>query len=279
MPLWEKRRSALILTGLVVFHGLVISIQLPQGSADSYFERGVFFVYSPVQRLATGAVRGLVSLWDNYFDLRAVRRENVELKRRNFYASQDVRFLEDRLDLAGSEAKLRESLAAFEGSIVAARTIGVDSVNPHQSIVIDKGSLDGIAANMAVCDRNGVLVGRTINPVGLKEAKVQLVTDKDSSVSVRSSVAKLTGSMTGLSREVCELRYVLASAAGGQEGEELRTTGYDKIYPAGIRVGFIQSLVRDEESPVFLKILVKPFFGFDTVDVVAVLTRGPGGGG
>jgi rod shape-determining protein MreC len=279
MPLWEKRRSALILTGLVVFHGLVISLQLPRGSGKSYFERGVFFVYSPVQRLATGAVRGLVSLWDNYFDLRAVRRENAELKRRNFFASQDVRFLEDRLNLAGSEARLRESLAAFEGSIVAARTIGVDSVNPHQSIVIDKGSLDGIARNMAVCDRNGVLVGRTIDPVGLNETKVQLVTDKDSSVSVRSSVAGLTGSMNGLAREVCELRYVLASAGGGQEGEELRTTGYDKIYPAGIRVGVIQSLVRDEKSPIFLKIIVKPFFGFDTVDVVAVLTRGPGGGG
>jgi rod shape-determining protein MreC len=279
MPLWEKRRSALILTGLVVFHGLVISIQVPSGSAKSYFERGLFFVFSPVQRLATGTVRGVVSLWDNYFDLRAVRRENVELKRQNFFISQDVRFLEDRLGLAGSEAKLRESLASFEGSIVAARTIGVDSVNPHQSIVIDKGSLDGIARNMAVCDRNGALVGRTVDPVGLKETKVQLVTDKDSSVSVRSSVAQLTGSMTGLSREVCELRYVLASAAGGQEGEELRTTGYDKIYPAGIRVGVIQSLVRDTASPIFLKILVKPFFGFDTVDVVAVLTRGPGGGG
>jgi rod shape-determining protein MreC len=279
MPLWEKRRSALILTGLVVFHGLIISIQMPQGGAKSYFERGIFFVYSPVQRLATGAVRGVVALWTNYFDLRAVRRENVELKRQNFFYSQDVRFLEDRLSLAASEAELRESLAAFEGAIVAARTIGVDSVNPHQSIIIDKGSLDGIAANMAVCDRKGALVGRTIDPVGLKETMVQLVTDKDSRVSVRSTVDQLTGSMTGLSRDVCELRYVLASAGGGQEGEELRTTGYDKIYPAGIRVGVIQSLVRDQKSPIFLKILVKPFFGFDTVDVVAVLTRGPGGGG
>ena len=279
MPLWEKRRSALILTGLVVFHGLVISIQLPQGSADSYFERGVFFVYSPVQRLATGAVRGLVSLWDNYFDLRAVRRENVELKRRNFFASQDVRFLEDRLNLAGSEAKLRESLAAFEGSIVVARVIGVDSVNPHQSITIDKGSLDGVRKDMAVCDREGALVGRTIDPVGFKETMVQLITDKDSSVSVRSVKAELTGSMTGRSRPVCELRYVLASAEGGEIGEEVRTTGYDKIYPAGIRAGIIVSLNPDTASPIFRSIVVRPLFRFDTIDVVGVLTKGPGGGG
>jgi rod shape-determining protein MreC len=278
MPLWEKRRSALILAGLVVFHILLISIQVPQGEAKSYLERGLFFVYSPVQRLAAASVRGVAALWKGYFDLRAVRRENLELKRQSFYDRQDIRFLEDRLRLAASEAALRENLAAFEGSIIVARTIGVDSVNPRQSIIIDKGSLDGVHKNMAVCDRNGALVGRVVDPVGPKESMVQLVTDKDSSVSVRSVEAGLTGSVTGLSREVCELRYVLASASGGRKDEELRTTGYDKIYPAGIRVGRIERIERNEASPIFLSILVRPEFGFDTIDVVAVLTRGPGGG-
>lgn len=278
MPLWEKRRSALILAGLVIFHALLISIQVPRGEAKSYFERGVFFVFSPVQRLASASIRGITSLWKGYFDLRAVRRENLELKRQNFFYSQDIRFLEDRLSLAASEAELRESVAAFESSIIVARTIGVDSVNPRQSIIIDKGSLDGVHKNMAVCDRNGALVGRTVDPIGPKESVVQLVTDKDSSVSVRSAVAGLTGSMTGLSRELCELRYILASASGGQKGEELRTTGYDKIYPAGILAGRIDSIERDEASPIFLSIMARPEYGFDTIDVVAVLTRGPGGG-
>jgi rod shape-determining protein MreC len=278
MPLWEKRRSALILAGLIVFHALLISIQVPQGEAKTYFERGVFFVFSPVQRLTAASVRGVVALWKGYFDLRGVRRENLELKRQNFFYSQDIRFLEDRLSLAASEAALRENLAAFEGSIIVARTIGVDSVNPRQSIIIDKGSLDGVHKNMAVCDRNGALVGRVVDPVGPKESMVQLVTDKDSSVSVRSVEAGLTGSVTGLSREVCELRYVLASASGGRKDEELRTTGYDKIYPAGIRVGRIERIEANEASPIFLSISVRPEFGFDTIDVVAVLTRGPGGG-
>jgi rod shape-determining protein MreC len=278
MPLWEKRRSALVLAGLTLFHGLLISLQIPQGPGKSYFERGVFFLFAPVQRAATGTVRGIGSLWRGYFDLRAVRRENVELKRKNFFLAQDIRFLEDRLRLGESEARLRESLAAFEGSIVAARVIGVDSVNPHQSIVIDKGGLDGVRRNMAVCDRNGALVGRTIDPVGLKEAMVQLVTDKDSSVSVESVVAHLTGSMTGRSTRVCDLRYVLASTEVGEVGEELRTTGFDKIYPPGIRAGVIQSLARDETSPIFRRIVVEPLFRFDTIDVVAVLTKGPGAG-
>ncbi len=279
MPFWEKRRSALVLAGLTFFHIVLISVQVPRGAEKSLFERSVFFLFSPVQRAATGIVRGAGSLWNGYFDLRRVRAENGRLRREAFFLSQDVRYLQDRLALRGSEEELRRSLAEFRDSVVAARTIGVDSANPYQSVVIDKGSLDGIAANMAVCDRFGRLVGRTIPPVSLKEAMVQLVTDKDSSVSVISAVDGLTGTMTGLSRPVCELRYVLASATGGQPGEELLTTGFDKIYPPGIRVGAIQSLAPDEASPVFRRIIVTPYFRFNTLDVVAVLTKGPGGGG
>ena len=277
MLLWEKRRSALVLAGLIAFHVLLISIQIPQGSRKSYFERGVFFVYAPVQRLAAAAVRGLGSLWSGYFDLRGVRRENQKLRRENFFLSQDIRFLQDRLGLNGAEAALRANLAEYEKTLVAARVIGVDSVNPHQSIIIDKGSLDGVAKDMAVCDRTGALVGRTIAPIGLKEAMVQLLTDKDSSVSVRSASGPLTGSVMGLATGLCELRYVLASANEGKSGDELLTTGFDKIYPPGLRVGTIQEVERDEASPIFLKIVVKPHFDFGNLDVVAVLTKGPGG--
>jgi rod shape-determining protein MreC len=277
MPLWEKRRSALVLAGLIAFHILLISLQIPQGAGRSYFERGVFFLYAPVQRLAAASVRGVKSIWTGYFDLRAVRRENQKLRREDFFLHQDIRFLEDRLERNEAEAELRASLAKFEGALVVARVIGVDSTNPHQSIVIDKGRLDGVHKDMAVCDRTGILVGRTIDPVGFKEAMVQLVTDKDSSVSVRSE-GGLTGSVMGLATGLCELRYVLASAEGGKPGDELRTTGFDKIYPAGIRVGTIRSIERNEASPIFLKIIVNPYFNYENLDVVAVLTTGPGGG-
>jgi rod shape-determining protein MreC len=277
MPLWENRRSVLILAGLAAFNILLISIQIPRGAEKSLFERSIFFLYSPAQRAVTGAVRGLGSLWTNYFDLRGVRGENQQLKKEIFFRDQDVRFLEDRLRFFQSEAKVRESLAAFRGTIVPARVIGADSANPYQTIVLDKGSLDGIGKDMAVCDRFGNLVGRTIAPVSLKETMVQLITDKDSSVSVVSAVDRLTGSVTGKSGAFCELRYVLASASGGQPGEELLTTGYDKIYPAGLRVGSIRSLEKDESSPIFRRIVVEPYFRFNTIDIVAVITKAGGG--
>jgi rod shape-determining protein MreC len=278
MALWEKRRSTLVLAGLVLFHVVLISVQVPRGAEKSAFERAVFFVYSPVQRLAAGTVRGVVSLWRGYFDLRGVRKENEKLKRANFFLHQDVRFLEDRLGLYRSSAELQAILKDFRGTVLPARVIGIDSVNPHQAIVIDKGSLDGVAKDMAVCDMTGALVGRTIGPVSLKDAMVQLITDKDSSVGVVSAVDRLTGSLAGRSGPTCELRYVLASVTGGQVGEELLTTGTDRIYPAGIRVGRISGIEPNESSPIFRRIFVEPYFRFNTLDVVAVLAGAPGGG-
>lgn len=277
MPLWDKRQSVVILAGLVVFHLLLISIQVPRGADKSLFEKSVFFVYSPLQRAAVGAVRNVRSVWKDYFDLRGAHKENRELKERLFFLHQENRFLQDRLELFRSEARIRESLERFRDDLIPARVIGIDSANPYRSLVLDKGSLDGVKANMAVCDKFGNLVGRTIGPVSLREAMVQLVTDKESSVNVMSEKGRLVGSLTGTSGPICELRYVLASTTGGEEGEELRTTGHDRIYPAGIRVGAIRSIEKDPSLPLFRKIRVRPFFQFNTLDAVAVLPQVQGG--
>jgi len=279
MSVWEKRRNFLILAGLAALHILLISIQVPRGAEKSLFEKSVFFVFSPVQRAVTGAVRGVGTLWTNYVDLRRVRGENQKLKKDVFFLNQEVRFLEDRLHFFRSEAQVRESLTAFREGLIPARVIGIDSANPYQSVVLDKGSLDGVRKDMAVCDRFGNLVGRTIEPVSFKETMVQLITDKESSVSVVSAVDRLIGSVAGRSAPICELRYVLASVAGGKEGEDLLTTGYDKIYPPGLRVGVIYGLQTDDSSQLFRKITVQPYFQFNTLDIVAVLSKTPGGGG
>jgi len=275
MPPWVKRTNFLVLTGLLVFHLLLISIQVPLGSEKKLFERGVFFVFSPLQSGVVSAVRGIRSVWTNYFDLRRVRQDNQKLKQELFFLNQEKRFLEDRLLLFRSEAEVRESLAAFRKSLITARVVGADAGSYFRSVILDKGSSDGIKLDMAVCDRFGNLVGRTIAPVSLKETMVQLITDPESSVSVISATDRIVGIVSGRQGAYCVLKYILASVGGGKEEEELITTGFDKIYPAGIRVGQILSI--KPTSSVFKDIVVKPYFSFAALEVVAVLPRISGG--
>jgi rod shape-determining protein MreC len=189
--------------------------------------------------------------------------------------SQEKRFLEDRLLLFRSESEIRASLAAFRQSLITARVVGADAGTYLRSLILDKGSLDGVKPDMAVCDRFGNLIGRTITPVSMNEAMVQLITDPESSVSVISVTDRAVGIVSGRQGAQCSLKYILSSARVGQEGEELVTTGFDKIYPAGIRVGLILSI---KPTPsVFKEIVVKPYFSFSTLEAVAILPRISGG--
>ena len=194
MPLWVKRTNFLVLGGLVLLHLILISIQIPLGNEKKLFERAVFFVFSPLQQLTVSAVRGIESAWTNYFDLRRVRQDNQKLKQEVFFLGQEKRFLEDRLLEFRTEAEVQANLARFRDSLITARVIGTDAENVFRSLILNKGSLAGITTDMPVCDKNGNLVGRTIGPVSLNEAVVQLITDTEASVSVCCPLSPLKNS-------------------------------------------------------------------------------------
>jgi rod shape-determining protein MreC len=274
MPLWEKRTNFFVLAVLVLFHLILISVQVPLHSDRKLFERAAFFVFSPVQRAAVWAFRGVGALWTGYFDLRGVRKENQKLKRDLFFLNQEKWFLEDRLLFFRSEAQLRDSLASFRQSLVVARVIGADAGNYFRSLILDRGSLEGVGKDRAVCDRFGNLVGRTIEPVSLTTTMVQLITDEESGVSVISGKDKIVGILSGTSGGQCTLKYITATK-GGEEGEELLTTGFDKIYPAGIRVGRIISA--KATASIFKEIRVQPYFSFAALEAVAILPKVGGG--
>jgi rod shape-determining protein MreC len=271
-PSWESRRPHLFLAALVIFHLVLISIQVPRGEDKTLFEKAIFFVFSPLQKGAVSAIRGVSNAWRGYFDLRGVRTENRRLKEDLFFDRQERWFLEDRLKVLESESRLRESLGLFRDSLIPARIVGIDAANLYSSVVVDKGLLHGVQIDMAVTDPFGNLVGRTVDPIGLNEATVQLITDEKSSVSVISEKDRVVGVLSGRSGELCVLQYILVTSPGGREGEALVTTGYDGIYPAGLRTGRILS-ARPVEGTVFKDIVVQPYFRFNALDTVALLPK------
>jgi rod shape-determining protein MreC len=269
---WKEKKNAIVIGALVFAHLILISVQVPLGSERTLFERGVFAVFAPVQRVASGVASALSGSWKGYFRLRGVRAENQKLLKELFFARQENFFLRERLRFLQGEVKIRENLAAIRKTFVAARVVGMDASDPSRSLVINRGAADGVRANMAVCDRNGNLVGRVVEPVSLREAKVQLITDAEAGVSVVSGTDRIVGILGGDAGGECRLRYVMNTTPGGHEGEELVTTGFDRLFPPGIRVGRITSVLMD--ASLFKTIRVAPFFRFNDLDQVAVITEG-----
>lgn len=276
MPASRNERKSLLLFGALVFlHLLLISIQIPRGGGPTLLARAVFGIAAPVQKAGAAVGRGLSDWWRGWADLRGARAENQALKREAFFLRQENRFLRDAIGAFRSETVLRRSLEAFRASLVAARVIGADEGNIFKSVVIDRGSRDGVGPGLAVCDKHGRLVGRTVEPVTGGECRVQLLTDDESGVSVIAEKDRIVGILSGDSAAGrCRLKYIVGTAAGGTEGDLLLTTGFDGIFPAGLPAGRIVSITGG--GGLFKTVVVEPLFRLADLDVVGVIAARAG---
>jgi len=270
MPLfWQKNKSFIILAILIVIQLILISVQTPLGEQDNYFERAVFVLFSPLQHGIVSFAQGIGNIWKGYFNLRKAHIENEEIKKELFFLTQENNLLKNALKNYKTEKEIMDLLQKLNQNILNARVVGIDASNYHKSVIINKGSLDGIAKNMVILDKSGNLVGRIVGPISLKEARVQLITDNECGVSVFTQREKALGILKGDGKGGCKLDYILSTDQNVFEGDSLKTSGFDGIFPPGIAVGEIAAISHTGE--LFKEIKVRPHFEFRNLDQLAVI--------
>jgi len=268
----KARRKQFVFAGLLLAQLILISLQVPLGEEPSYFEKGIFFVFSPIQKGLQALLQRIGSTWTRYIYLRNVERQNQEMRDELFLLRQENIQLRNGLEKSRQKEDIGRILTDLRRSFLFASVIGADASDMYKSITIDKGSRDGLSSGMAVVDSRGRLVGRTVNPVSPGAATVQLLTDDNSGVSVYSGDHRVVGVLTGDGKSgKCWLKYVPATNVDLAEGDELITSGFDKVYPSGLKAGRVISITSD--STLFKKIAVRPYLDFGHLDFVAVLTQ------
>jgi len=270
MPLFLKRRKNPIILALLIFFQLIlISIQVPRGEKSNLLEQMFFSVFAPIQHGVISFFQKTGNVWNGYFSLRNVNKENKTLREKIFVLNQENNLLRSILNKYQSEKELEDTFTEIHENILTARVIGIDPSNRHRSITINLGSMDGISIDKTVVDRSGSLVGRISGPVALKQARVQLVTDIDAGVSVLVQDTQLIGILAGDASGLCRLNYILNTEISPELGAQVVTSGYDGIYPPGISVGSIM-LIEDTDT-LFKNIYVKPHFSLADLDRIVVI--------
>jgi rod shape-determining protein MreC len=193
----------------------------------------------PVSGVATSAARPVTRLWNGVADYGRVEAENHELR-------AEV----DRLRaLEVDEANARQQLDAILAqqnietpagiSKVLARVVAGPPSNFENTIRIDKGSDDGIVANMTVVTDAG-LVGR-VAQVFANRAVVELADTRGFGVGVRlvGGPAQTTYLARGQGRGMnLVLQGEIDPASGIEDGAGLVTSGLDaSLFPPDILVG------------------------------------------
>jgi rod shape-determining protein MreC len=265
-----------MLAALVLLHLLAISHQVDTGGGLSLLERGLLTLVSPFQRLAAGTVAGVGGLWHDYLDLRGVRRENQRLRAELRELRGEV---QEKSALASQAERLRALLELREilpYPTVVAEVIAREGIPWFRTLMLNKGSEDGIQLNAPVIGETGVL-GRVI-AVGPATARVQLLHDRDCGVAVRVERTRASGVVSGQvgrgGSGTTELlmKYVPAQAEI-EVGDVVVTSGLDRIYPPGLVVGRVRSVL--PRPGLFREVVVTPSARFDEIEEALVLQALP----
>ncbi|MBC7363933.1 MAG: rod shape-determining protein MreC [Candidatus Aminicenantes bacterium] len=254
---------------LFFFHLILISTQVPLGSKQTLLEKIGFQLFSPVQKTVVSGLNFIKSSYEEITNLAFLRQENQRLKKEVFFLTQEKQILTQKLRLYRAEKELTENLAFLRLTVIPARVIGFDTANFYRTAIINRGYEDQVVKNLPVCDKQGNLVGRTAEPVSAHEAKVVLITSEESGVAVASVTDKMLGILVGDGQGKCYIKYVIASSNLGIQGDEIETSGLDRVFPPGIKVGRIISI--SSEKGMFKKILVQPYFNLRNLELIAIL--------
>jgi rod shape-determining protein MreC len=268
-PFQDSKRQFLIIGLLILFNLLLISYQVPLGSKQTLLEKFLMEVFTSVQKAVVGAYELVATGWQDLRSLSQLQKKKQELEKEIFFLRQENQLLQEKLRLTLGQLELKNNLQLISDSVIPARIISFDSSNYYRSAIINRGRADGLVKNLPVCDRFGHLVGRTAEPITPHEARVVLITSEESGLAVVSTTDRLLGILSGNGQGRCLIKYVMASSPAGTVGGEIVTSGIDRVFPPGIKVGRIVEVSPGEG--IFKKIVVQPYFNIAEIRLVAVL--------
>lgn len=249
--------------------GLAIQVKRPAQQGDTRLIRvWAVSAITPLEKAVISTQNFFYGAWHNYVYLRGVRRENRELR-----AELDQMKLEQvRLREDAEMSRRIQSLLAFKeqhiDTTVAAQVIGTSGSDQSRVLYIDKGSSDGIRTDMAVITPNGI-VGKVVQ-VFPDSAQVLPINDQLSGVGVMLQNTRLQGILRGASNGTTTVQYVMADERV-VPGEELVTSGGDRIFPKGLPVGKVIDVTPGKD--LFLNIRVLPSAQIDRLEEVLVVTK------
>jgi rod shape-determining protein MreC len=265
-----RRRTGYLFLAVVVAHVILISTQVTTRRGVPMLQEAVFGVFSEVQRGANTVATRVRSSWQNYFALQQVQEENEQLKQQ--ISALQIRLQQERNLAQQSESlqKLLQLKTATELMTTAGSVIAGSASPEFRTITVDKGTSDGVHADMAVISPAGV-VGRIIQP-SARASKVQLLIDRNAAAGALVERTRAQGVAVGTGTDELRMDYVSGSA-DVKAGDAVVTSGIDGIYPKGFVIGQIQSVRRGAGQ--YSSIVIRPAVDFSALEAVLIVLTPP----
>jgi rod shape-determining protein MreC len=270
MPAVPMRHRSLTLLGVVLLlQVLALAVQIRTKSQGRLIRVWTVEAVTPFEKAGAWTISKVRGVWNGYFNLIHVRRENQQMQ-----ADLDrLRIRNAELESQSAESARLAALLGFRDAhpdvpMLAARVIAASADSSSHVIFINRGEHDGIKRNMAVITPDGI-VGK-IFEVYRSTAQVLLLTDKESGVGALLATSRIQGPVGGVGEPLMIMKYI-SNDENISLGEQILTSGQDQIFPKDLPVGTVAEV---KLGTPFKQIRVKPAAHLDRLEeVIVLLTR------
>jgi len=266
-------RKYYTVTAVVVFvvvSLIIFSLNFKSPEKISFFRRVVLEAVVPLECAVDSVFSSVVGAWERYVLLVGLESKNRELEAEIVSLARDVSdYREISLDCARLR-KLMNMKNDFNFPTVAARVVGRNKSSVFKTVLINKGTADGIKAGFPVMGTGGV-AGR-IMETSRNASKVLLLVDYNSNIDVFIQRNRCQGVLRGCGSSGGELRYVQRSEEV-KPGDVVVSSGLAGVFPRGLLIGTV-AVVEKGEAGLFQRIMVHPATDIARLEEVLVILRG-----
>ena len=252
---------------LIAINIIVLSINKRHGDRPYGIGRIAIYIIAPFQNAVTHSIRFVKNVWNQYFFLISVAKENKNLKKVLSYAIEEN---EKRNEIELTNYRLRKLLnfkKTIDHQVLPAEIVGKDPSPWYQAILIDKGKSDGVEKGQPVVIPEGI--AGQVTEVLNNYSKVLLIIDQNSAVDALVQRTRARGVIKGDSTDRYLFKYVLRKH-DVRVGDTIVSSGLDGVFPKGLRIGYVSEVVKPS-SGIFQDVTVAPFIDFEKLEEVLVL--------
>ncbi|MDO8571774.1 MAG: rod shape-determining protein MreC [bacterium] len=155
-------------------------------------------------------------------------------------------------------------------SMMVARAYGFSTDPNRSSILLNKGSSDGVSLNAPVIAEKGILIGK-ISSVQEYSSSVRLLTDHHSKVvsSILHGEKQILGILQGQFKISLKMDRVLNNEEI-KKGDIVVTAGLEEGVPPGLLIGSVGDIT-SKQTDLFQTAYVKPAIGYNELRIVSIL--------
>jgi len=258
---------------LVIICLMLLILSSISSTVNNVVRQGINTILMPMQKGLNSVGSYVSDKAENMTELQTVKDKNEQL-------IEEVAFLREqnaKYQLQSSELKKYQELLEMkdqypEFNTIGAHVIGENSSNWNKTVLIDRGSNDGIEVDMNVISQGG-LVG-VVTAVTANSSTVRTIMDHDCQVGAMALLTEETCVVRGSLELYEEERLLLQKVDKNSEIKEdykIVTSTKSSIYQPGILIGYATDLTMDANSLTKSGYLI-PVVDFTHLDSVLVIT-------